>query len=70
MRAQGHHLRQPQGFIDSLLKEMGYTNFSCPDFSCLSKRLSKLGAKAPKFKKTNKLDEGVGTKPPIPEWCL
>ncbi|WP_318479865.1 transposase [Photobacterium leiognathi] len=34
---------QTQGFIDSLLKEMGHTNLSCPDFSCLSKRLSKLG---------------------------
>ncbi|MGF1743428.1 IS5 family transposase [Vibrio minamisatsumaniensis] len=50
-------LRQTQGFIDSLLQEMGYTNLSCPDFSCLSKRLSKLELKTPKFKKTDKPDE-------------
>ena len=52
-------LRQTQGFIDSLLHEMGYTNLSCPDFSCLSKRLSKLGLKTPKFKKTDKPDEDL-----------
>ena len=52
-------LRQTQGFIDSLLQEMGYTNLSCPDFSCLSKRLSKLGLKTPKFKKTDKPDEDL-----------
>ncbi|WP_286293887.1 IS5 family transposase [Vibrio apostichopi] len=52
-------LRQTQGFIDSLLKEMGHTNLSCPDFSCLSKRLSKLGLKAPRFKKTDKPDEDL-----------
>ena len=52
-------LRQTQGFIDSLLKEMGYTTFSCPDYSCLSKRLSKLGFKTPTFKKTDKPDEDL-----------
>ena len=52
-------LRQTQGFIDSLLKEMGHTNLSSPDFSCLSKRLSKLGFKTPKFKKTDKPDEDL-----------
>ena len=52
-------LRQTQGFIDSLLKEIGHTNLSCPDFSCLSKRLSKLGLKTPRFKKTDKTDEDL-----------
>ena len=52
-------LRQTQGFIDSLLKEMGHTNLSCPEFSCLSKRLSKLGLKTPRFKKTDKPDEDL-----------
>lgn len=32
-------LRQTQGFIDSLLKEMGHTNLSCPDF-CVSIKAS------------------------------
>ncbi|MGR5377138.1 transposase, partial [Photobacterium damselae] len=50
-------LRQTQGFLDSLLKEMGYTNLSCSDFSCLSKRLSQLGLKALKYKKTDKPNE-------------
>ena len=52
-------LRQTQGFIDSLLKQMGHTTLSCPDYSCLSKRLSKLGLKTPRFKKTDKPDEDV-----------
>lgn len=52
-------LRQTQGFIDSLLKDMGYTNLSCPDYSCLSKRLSKLGFKTPTFKKIDKTDEDL-----------
>ena len=52
-------LRQTQGFIDSLLKEIGHTNLSCPDFSCLSKRLSKLGLKTPRFKKIDKTDEDL-----------
>ncbi|WP_434784910.1 hypothetical protein [Vibrio apostichopi] len=30
---------------------MSDTNFSCPDFSCLSKRLCKLELKTPTFKK-------------------
>lgn len=52
-------LRQTQGFINSLLKEMGHKNLACPDYSCLSKRLSKLGLKTPIFKKTNKPDEDL-----------
>ncbi len=52
-------LRQTQGFIDSLLKEMGHTEFTCPDYSSLSKRLSKLGFKTPRFKSTDKPDEGL-----------
>ena len=50
-------LRQTQGFIDSLLKEMGYTELRCPDYSSLSKRLSTLGFKTPAFKFTDKPDE-------------
>ena len=52
-------LRQTQGFIDSLLKEMGHTALACPDYSSLSKRLSRLGFKAPAFKFTDKPDEGL-----------
>ncbi|WP_114783420.1 transposase [Vibrio tetraodonis] len=42
--------RQTQGFIDSLLTGMGYTEFTCPDYSLLSKRQSKLGFKTPRLK--------------------
>ncbi|MFY2510403.1 transposase [Vibrio pectenicida] len=44
--------RQTQGFIDSLLTEISYTEFTYPDYSLLSKRLSKLGFKTPRFNKT------------------
>ena len=51
-------LRQCQGFIDSLfhLKDLPLT---CPDYSCLSKRLSTLGIKTPRYKKTDQADETV-----------
>ncbi|MFA0079647.1 transposase [Vibrio artabrorum] len=52
-------LRQTQGFIDSLLKEMGHTELVCPDYSSLSKRLSQLSFKTPAFKFTDKQDEGL-----------
>lgn len=52
-------LRQTQGFVDSILKKMGYLDFTCPDYSSLSKRLSLLGIKTPKFKSTDKPDEDL-----------
>ena len=43
-------LRQCQGFIDSFfsIKDIQIT---CPDYSCLSKRLSALKIKSPRYKK-------------------
>lgn len=51
-------LRQNQGFIDSIfaLKKL---SIRCPDYSCLSKRLSVLGIQSPRYKKTDKPDETV-----------
>lgn len=51
-------LRQCQGFIDSLFsaKKLALT---CTDFSCLSKRLTKLKLKSPRYKKTDKPDEAI-----------
>jgi hypothetical protein len=51
-------LRQAQGFIDSLFRVMNIP-LVCPDFSCLSKRLDKLDIKVPKYKKTDKAQDGV-----------
>jgi hypothetical protein len=45
-------LRQTQGFINSLFRIMNVP-LSCPNYSCLSKRLRGLGIKVPKYKKTN-----------------
>ena len=39
-------LRQTEGFINSLFQIMNIP-LVCPDFSCLSKRLGKLGIKVP-----------------------
>ncbi len=43
-------LRQCQGFIDSLFKAKD-VELRCPDYSCLSKRLSQLEIKSPQYKK-------------------
>lgn len=51
-------LRQCQGFIDSLFN-LKNINLSCPDYSCLSKRLSFLNIKSPRYKKTDCPDETV-----------
>jgi len=51
-------LRQTEGFINSLFRIMNIP-LVCPDFSCLSKRLSKLGIKVPKYKKTGSPEDGV-----------
>ncbi len=51
-------LRQTEGFINSLFRIMKIS-LVCPDFSCLSKRLSKLGIKVPKYKKTGSPKDGV-----------
>jgi hypothetical protein len=51
-------LRQTKGFINSLFRIMKIP-LVCPDFSCLSKRLGKLGIKVPKYKKTGSPEDGV-----------
>ena len=51
-------LRQCQGFIDSLF-ELAELKATCPDYSCLSKRLSALEIKSPRYKQTDKSDESV-----------
>ncbi len=51
-------LRQSQGFIDSLF-ELSDLKICCPDYSCLSKRLSALNLKSPLYKQTDKPDDTV-----------
>ncbi len=45
-------LRQCQGFINSIFT-LKQTAIKCPDYSCLSKRLSGLDIKSPRYKKEN-----------------
>lgn len=51
-------LRQCQGFIDSIfsIKDI---KINCPDYSCLSKRLSELNIKSPRYKKDSSSDESI-----------
>lgn len=49
-------LRQCQGFINSLFKSKAIP-LTCPDYSCLSKRLSLLAIPSPHYKKTKKVKE-------------
>ncbi len=52
-------LRQTQGFIDSLFRQMGI-DLACPDYTVLSKRLSELDIKVPKYRiKKDKPDDAV-----------
>jgi len=51
-------LRQCQGFIDSIFKIKNIALRS-PDYSCLSKRLSSLGIKSPRYKKTDSPDDEI-----------
>lgn len=51
-------LRQTEGFINPLFRIMNIP-LVYPDFSCLSKRLAKLGIKVPKYKKTGSPEDGV-----------
>lgn len=52
-------LRQTEGFINSLFKLLGLS-LTCPDYSTLSKRLSLLNIKVPRYRsKTNKPDDSV-----------
>ncbi len=51
-------LRQCQGFIDSLFKAKNI-ELRSPDYSCLSKRLSSLGIKSPRYKKTDFVDDDI-----------
>lgn len=49
-------LRQCEGFIDSIFNIMNL-NILCPDYSCLSKRLSLLNIKSPRYKKSSAPDD-------------
>jgi len=49
-------LRQSQGFINSLFK-LKQLSLVCPDYSCLSKRLSSLGLQSPRYRRNDKADE-------------
>lgn len=51
-------LRQCQGFIDSIFRILDIP-LLCPDYSILSKRLKELEIKTPRYKKTNKPEDGV-----------
>jgi len=52
-------LRQTEGFINSLFKLLG-VSLTCPDYSRLSKRLSLLDIKVPRYRnKTSKPDDSV-----------
>lgn len=51
-------LRQCQGFIDSIFRILDIP-LSCPDYSILSKRLKELKIKTPRYKKTDKPEDGV-----------
>ena len=51
-------LRQCQGFINSIFKCKN-TKLKSPDYSCLSKRLSKLSIKSPRYKKSAASDDTV-----------
>lgn len=51
-------LRQCQGFVDSIFQILDIP-LSCPDYSVLSKRLKELKIKTPKYKKTDKPEDGV-----------
>ena len=51
-------LRQCQGFINSLFKLMGVP-LQCPHYSCLSKRLSELKIKLPRYTKSDRPDDKV-----------
>ena len=51
-------LRQTQGFIDSIFSAR-QLDLVAPDYSCLSKRLSILNIKTPRYKETNAIDDEV-----------
>lgn len=51
-------LRQCQGFIDSLFRQMGLS-IRCPDYTTLCKRLKALGLKSPRYRKTEKVEDGL-----------
>ena len=52
-------LRQTEGFVNSLFKLLGLS-LACPDYSTLSKRLSLLNIKFPRYRnKTRKPDDSV-----------
>jgi hypothetical protein len=52
-------LRQSQGFIDSLFRQMGI-DLDCPDYTVLSKRLAKLNIKVPQYRiKKDRPDESI-----------
>ncbi len=53
-------LRQCQGFIDSLFNRINL-KLKCPDYSCLSKRLSLLNITSPRYKRTDCADNKIAS---------
>ena len=51
-------LRQTQGFINSLFRMMNLP-IKCPDYTTLSRRLSELNIKSPRYTKHSKIDENI-----------
>jgi len=51
-------LRQCQGFINSIFRIL-HLPIRCPDYSCLSKRLSELGIRSPRYIKSITPDESI-----------
>ena len=51
-------LRQTQGFINSLFRIMNLP-LKCPDYTTLSRRLSELNIKSPRYTKQSKIDENI-----------
>lgn len=51
-------LRQAEGFINSLFRMMKLT-LTCPDYTTLSKRLSALNIKCPRYLKNSKIDPNI-----------
>lgn len=52
-------LRQTQGFIENILEMLGCKNLQCPDYTLLSRRLSRLGLKTPRFKQNEGFDKKI-----------
>jgi hypothetical protein len=51
-------LRQAQGFIDSIFEQLALP-IKCADYTTLSRRLSELDLKCPRYRKTDKPDDNI-----------